>query len=263
MNSGRLVRASSMKPSTWAVAKLGRHGRGGRLDGDPRRLAGPDTQGLTGQDEVLLRQVDVLLQLALRRPQPVDVGLGGVAAVDELLRAHGRPVHLVAHLEEEVPDAPRGDRPQYACLTLRETSVAFTSTPAWVARMPCSAACRAFVISPQVKIGWMISKPARMNTPVMSRSYFSSGEYLVPPGARGRAEDRGELELRVADPLGLELLAEDLLHLGAGLPDLGALLSAARRLSSRVRVMAGRSRPASGPTRGRQQEYQGEARRPT
>ncbi len=66
--------------------------------------------------------------------------------------------------------------PQYACLTRSATSVFLTSTPAWAARTPCSAAMRAFSMRPHVKIGWMMLTVPRTNTPVMSGEYWSSGE---------------------------------------------------------------------------------------
>ena len=60
-----------------------------------------------------------------------------------------------------------------------------TSTPAWAARTPCSAAMRAFSIRPHVKIGWMMLTVPRTNTPVMSGEYWSSGEETWSPRARG------------------------------------------------------------------------------
>ena len=80
----------------------------------------------------------------------------------------------------------------------------------------------------------------------MSGEYWSSGEETWLPRARGDGPDHGlDLDLRAADPEGLELLAPIALDLGERLPGLRA--PAERRPQARLQVHPdGRRGPPAG-----------------
>ncbi len=194
-----------------------------RVDGHPLRLTRPRSQGLGGQVEGLVGEIDEALELAALGAEPVEVDVGRVPALDEPLGARDRLVDLIAHLEQEPANGLGRDRPPVRLLHA-ERDLGALDVDAGLRRPDAVLGGDAGVLDEAPREDRLddADRASHEGAGDVRRVLVVGGGDLVAAGP-GRGTHHGlDLDLRAADPEGLELLAPVAFHLGDRLPGLRA-----------------------------------------